>query len=313
MAKYSQGPFSSVRLARFFIGTLFMGALSLGMISWAVGVNKPESSKSPEVKTLFSTQLGIEDDLGVFLTAPEAPKVLPQGARVLNLPTDKTFAVLWFPKKFQSSAHRALFILHGGRGNAYSGILHQLNMAKRYGYGLVSLQYRLENGQYLEPKQIYDIFSRLMPYLSKEYGVQSQYTALETYSRSASLSYELAYWDNVTHNSLFKLIISQSGGIPAHNPRPLIRQMLEGKLGDAPLKGARFFLYCGERDQEWGNAMCENVRHAKKVIESEGGTVIRFVDDPVGGHGGLHQTPRHFQSAVDAFMAATPLIPVIAE
>lgn len=253
-----------------------------------------------------------QDILGFSERAPEAHPVLAQGAEVLNLKKFKTYAVVWFPVNYKKfSPRRTLFTLHGSHGNAYMGIEHQLKMARKYHYGLVSLQWWRGAEHYMQPQQIYEAFGELTPFLVSHYGMDASRVGLETFSRSASLSYELAYWDHVKGVQLFKLIIAQSGGIPREDfgpgghPRPLIAKMLQGELGPKPLAGERFFLYCGQKDHEWGLRMCDSVRHAKEVIEAEGGTVIRFIDDPNGDHGGMHNIPRHFQSSVDAFLAAT--------
>lgn len=238
----------------------------------------------------------------------EAQAVIPEGAKRIDLPEFNTYAVVWFPKNYaQLKDHRALFILHGSFGNAYMGIYHQLAMAKKYGLGLISLQWWRGGNQYMEPQAIEAALFKVNRILAKDYPINPLQTGLETFSRSGSISYEIAYWNKALRHPLYKLIIVQSGGIPPDNPRALVKDMLAGNKGAKPLKDDAFFMYCGEKDREWGTQQCTMMRNAQKVIGKLGGSVVRLIDDPNGGHGGLHNTPAYFESAMQTFIARTTL------
>lgn len=236
----------------------------------------------------------------------EAKTVLAAGARRIDLRDFQTYGVVWFPENFaQQKDRRVLFVLHGSSGNAYQGIYHQLEKARKNGYGLISLQWWRGGDRYMEPRQVEAALYKLWMSVQKQYAPDSERIALETFSRSGAISLEIAYWNQKLNHPHYQLIVVQSGGVPPENPRPLIAKMIAGDLGKDLLTGYRFFMYCGRKDQEWGETMCRNVHYTQKIIQSQGGTVVRLIDDPNGDHGGLHRTPAHAESATQAFLSAT--------
>lgn len=50
---------------------------------------------------------------------------------------------------------------------------------------------------------------------------------------------------------------------------------------------AKFWMYCGALDFAHGYPMCDEMRNARTVITTHGGTVERLYEDPTGGHGEL--------------------------
>ena len=236
----------------------------------------------------------------------EGQTVLAQGAKRLDLGQYNTYAVYWFPPNYAKlDHHRVMFVLSGTMGNAYEGVYHQLAWAKQHGYGVIALQWWMGGDTYLEPKVIESAFTTARQQLAKTYPINTQQMALETFSRSGSISYEIAYWNHQLKHPAYRLILVQSGGIPEEHPRPLITKMIAGQLGPKPLSGDRFFMYCGMKDNEWGAQMCAQMHHAETILTQAGGRVIYFIEDPNGGHGGMHNVKAHSDTATAAFLLAT--------
>ncbi len=236
----------------------------------------------------------------------EGQYVLARGAKRLDLGQFNTYAVYWFPPNYAKlDHHRVLFVLSGTMGNAYEGVYHQLAWAKQHGYGVIALQWWIGGDTYLEPQVIESAFTLARTELSKAYPINPKQLALETFSRSGSISYEIAYWNKHLKHPPYQLILVQSGGIPEQHPRPLITSMINGQLGPKPLSGVRFFMYCGMKDSEWGPQMCANMHNAETILTNAGGKVITFIEDANGGHGGMHNVKAHSDAATAAFLMAT--------
>ena len=217
----------------------------------------------------------------------EGQYVLSKGAKRLDLGKFNTYAVYWFPKNYAKlDHHQVMFVLSGTMGNAYESVYHQIQWAKENGYGVIALQWWVGGDTYLEPQVVEAAFTQARQTLSATYPINPKQMALETFSRSGSISYEIAYWNKHLKHPPYQLILVQSGGIPNDHPRPLIKDMIAGQLGPKPLSGSRFFMYCGMKDKEWGPQMCTNMHTAETILTNAGGKVVYFIEDPNGGHGG---------------------------
>lgn len=116
---------------------------------------------------------------------------------------------------------------------------------------------------------------------------------------------EAAFWDRCHATNFFILIISHSGGIPDTGGRPIIEEWLSGQWGPEPLLSTRFFLYCGEQDQE--GIVCNKMENARDVIEQTGGEVLEFIRDPAKGHGGFNHTPAYQRAAAETWFEQEPV------
>ncbi len=194
------------------------------------------------------------DPMGFSRSSPEAQAALAQGAQIIELPAEGSFALAWFPPDYRGQIpRRLLYVLHGDgsegqTGNAYEALLKSLPMAKKYGYGLVSLQWRRTGDMFMDARDVQRVLANMLPSLVARYGVFPNRVGLETAGRSAELSYEVAYWDKLSKRNLFRLIIAQSGGVSAENPRPIparllaeveaLAQAVSESAGKAPLQPA---------------------------------------------------------------------------
>lgn len=172
------------------------------------------------------------DPMGFSQTNADARAALDQGAQILELPADGSFAVAWFPPGYRKQTpRRLLYVLHGDgsegqTGTAYEALLQNLPMAKKYGYGLVALQWRRTGDVFMDARDVQRVLSDMLPSLMTRYGVFPHMVGLETSGRSAEMAYEIAYWDKLSKRNLFRLIIAQSGGVPLENARPILARLL---------------------------------------------------------------------------------------
>ena len=109
--------------------------------------------------------------------------------------------------------------------------------------------------------------------------------------------------------------ISQlAGGVPPNavtapgegwRPDNFFSRLNAGTLGAESYHGLNFFLYSGDRDEEWGTKMSEQMAHAQKVLPLAGAKVAAWVRDPRGGHMGFRKTAAIHEQAIQLFLRLT--------
>jgi len=236
----------------------------------------------------------------------EGKAVLAAGAQRVDLSEFGSYGVVWFPKGFDKlSNRRVMFVIHGSNGNAYAGVYHQLAQAQKHKYGIIALQWWKGANNYMDSKMTEASLYKLYTKMAERYAINPNQLGLETFSRSAAQALETTYWNNQLGHPHYKLVVLQSGGVPPLNPMPLTQTLMSDNTVKNQFVGYKFFLYCGRKDEEWGEKMCEHVHNSEKIIKRQGGTVVRLIDDPNRGHGGMHQTPVYTDAETQAFLSAT--------
>lgn len=252
------------------------------------------------------------DQMGYHRASNQYEKVIRQGARVIDLPEEESFAVLWTPADWTSG--RIMVALHGTGGTGYEEAGDELPLAKKHGYMVVAVQwFNREKRKFYSAEQVYRIIDRALRHVAARHKVDLTRVGLIGFSRGAAVSYEVAYLD-LQSKKYFSLVIAHSGGIARdlvvaplenHEPDPFLRKLTSGELGKKALEGSRFFLYSGDRDVTREMNMSENVAYAREVITRLGGKVVEYVRDPEGEHMGYRRNPSVSDKAMKHFLSLT--------
>lgn len=250
-----------------------------------------------------------KDRLGFFHQAHRYNDVIARGAFVVDFPDADRFAVFYIPSR--ASLENVMILLHGSGGTAYDEVADEIDMADKYGYAVIGIQWLdKRSGAYDTARKINGIIDRSLRFIKKEYGVTPGRLALCGFSRGSAVSYEVAY---LCKNAVRKidLVIAHSGGIPYDNvvapgegdrPGKFYSELTSGRLGPECLSGINFFLYAGEKDEEWGRTMAGYMRYTADVIGKNGGTVVRLIIDPDGRHAGYRLNEEYHKDAVLYFL-----------
>jgi hypothetical protein len=177
---------------------------------------------------------------------------------------------------------------------------------------LVGIQWHdARTNTYDPPEAVYRRIDTVLRYLQRTDGVPLTKVALSGFSRGGAISYEVTYRD-LQANRYFKLTVAHSGGIPSdgviargesNTPGAFYTNLVSGALGIAPFDGAHFFLYAGEKDEQWGAKMAEQIRNARELITRNNGEVVKCIIDPQGTHMGYLRNRDYHQQSIEAFLA----------
>lgn len=266
-------------------------------------------SKPPELLEidLATLEEASTDILGLYSESPNYQTMMNAGARVVNLDAKGTFFLVWVPDGYSELDQRRVMVaVHGSDGTAYAQAEHELEMARRYGYAIVGIQWWLGRPEvYLSPSEMYPVVDVALRYMKLKYDSELDKVCYEGFSRGSANSYEVTFWDRYIGTNYFSLTVSHSGGIPPDQLTPFFKELLSGKYGSSPFQGTHFFMYCGMKDEEWGIQQCCNMRFTKGIIEQYGAKIERFIEDPNGSHGGYHNTAEYHESAIQIFIGLT--------
>lgn len=254
-----------------------------------------------------------QDYLDYYKASPNYSQVSASGAKVVNLPEEESYAVFWQPSQIKQG--RIMLAVHGTDGTPYAEVKDEIDFGTRYGYAVLGVQWHNQaTDLYYSATQLYRIIHKVLQYAKERYGLDLQRIAYVGFSRGSAVSYETAYLDRKGYQ-YFDLMISHSGGIPTNSgvepgesngPGVFFYNLVNNNLGSLPLSGSKFFLYCGEKDEEWGAAMCQKVDYANTQIEKNGGTVVEFIRDANGTHGGYRLNESYHEHGVTQFLSLTP-------
>lgn len=240
-------------------------------------------------------------------------QMIEAGARVIEVPEEKTYFAYWLPPHPEKA--RVVVLVHGTGGNPYEELKDELPTAKKYGYVAIALKW-FDPGQraFFDGEKLYRCIDRALDWLRKSQGNDLSRVAYSGFSRGSAIGFETAWRDRRQHQH-FDLFILHSGGIPldavvapreSDRPDPFFADVEAGRLGDRAFAGCAFFLYSGDRDEAWHWCMSEQMQNARDLITRGGGTVLEWIRDPQGGHFGFRQDPQRVEKALKYFFERTP-------
>lgn len=281
----------------------------------------PAPAPAPADATLAAQLLALDpaglaetaaDTLGAWQRSRWYSAVAAEGVRVVEVPAARRFFAVWLPPGWETaSPKRVLVGVPGTDGTAYEVIHDEIELARVRGYAVVGIQAwdAVAPGEehYLDAAGIHGLVDLALRYMEARHGATRGAAALVGFSRSAAESFPVAFLDRHLDRNRLALTIAVSGGYnPAVPPWTDFWDRLQaGEWGADAWEGARFWLYCGLRDEQWGPAQCGTMDAARKLVEAHGGQVDRFLQDQVGGHSDFFQKPDIHGEAVDRFLALT--------
>jgi hypothetical protein len=88
----------------------------------------------------------------------------------------------------------------------------------------------------------------------------------------------------------------------ATNADDFFRQINEKALPMGIYTGKTFFLYSGDRDEQWGQEMSRKMGNARGLVEFYGGTVAEWAKEADGKHMGYRLIPGIHERAMRGFL-----------
>ncbi|MCX7934115.1 MAG: hypothetical protein N3A66_02525, partial [Planctomycetota bacterium] len=211
----------------------------------------------------------------------------------------RSFYVLWTPQGFDQAKLRPMIItLHGHASWAFDEFLLWHPYAEQRGYGIMALQWWFGGGEaaedYYSPYEMYPIFEQAL----RAQAIKPGAALLHGFSRGAANSYALTALDR-QHGHFIGLTISNAGGMAKDFPPNV--DIIEGRFGREPFKGAHWAMYCGAKDPNPERDGYKAMQAARELVTRYGATVDLFIHDAEGEHGGFHRNPANVNKALDLF------------
>lgn len=222
-----------------------------------------------------------------------------QGAEIRATGDGQSFSVWWQPAGWKPSAG-VIVALHGHDGYATTEAALWQPYAQKHGHALLTLQWWFGTGEattdYYRPDQMYPLLAAALAAKGIRPG-----TALFTgYSRGAANSYATAVLDNTaTAAHYFGFVLSNAGGAMADYPPN--QQINGGAFGSRPFAGMKWGFYCGEKDPDPNQNGCPAMRSSRDWVQQNGATVLLFIDDANGDHGGFMTQATNVETALATY------------
>lgn len=222
-----------------------------------------------------------------------------KGAQFVPTSDGRSFYVLWTPEGFDQALLRPMIAtLHGHASWALDEFFLWQPYAEQRGYGIIALQWWFGGGEaindYYLPQAMYPIFEEAL----LNQGIEPGKVLFHGFSRGSANSYAMTALDR-QGNQFFGLTISNAGGMAKDFPPN--GDIINGKFGATPFRGAHWVMYCGDKDPTPDRAGCAGMQAARELVTSYGATVDLFIEDPTGDHGGFHLNPVNVNKALDVF------------
>lgn len=225
-----------------------------------------------------------------------------EGAEIIPVDEDRSYAVWWEPDGFDIENDTVLVTLHGHGEWAVQGFNVWHDVVEKRGYAFLAPQWwfgrSLENEGYYEPDQIYAIIQAVL----EEKGVPPEHVIFEGFSMGSARSYAVTLYDKHCGGGYFGVSIANSG--QWEDNYPLYTNVLSGDYGDQPFEDTHWILFCGEQDENEYGRVCDGMDHTADVLTELGGTVDLFIKDPKGDHGSFNMNDDNENNALDAAEAA---------
>lgn len=227
--------------------------------------------------------------------------LVAKNAEIRNTTDNQSFSIWWQPAGWTASSG-VIVALHGHGAYATSEAYLWQPYAEKYGYAVLTLQWWFgggdETSDYYRPEQMYPLISAYL----KQKGVKAGTVLFTGFSRGSANSYAVAVLDNTgTSSKYFGLVLSNAG--TAASGYPPNQQIASGLFGSLPFSGMRWAMYCGERDPDPTINGCAGMLAAKDWVTKYGATVVLFIDDPTGDHGGFMTNSANVETALATYGA----------
>ncbi|MFN8309799.1 MAG: T9SS type A sorting domain-containing protein [Chitinophagales bacterium] len=204
------------------------------------------------------------------------------GAQIFPTPDNNSFYLQWFPPGAAPNQTPVVVSLPGSNCNAFMEFKSWYPRASAMGVGIIAIQYYR-----YKPTPPFDYFpdDTLYGYVSaalRNISYPSHRALLHGFSRGASRSYAMNFYDRQSGNNYFCTTIANSGD--ANLTYPLYAAINSGTYGAQVFAGHHWNLFCGANDTLIG---CAKMSATNTWLQSQGATVDIFIQDPVMGHDGF--------------------------
>lgn len=225
---------------------------------------------------------------------PAAMKfVREKGGSFFPVSSGRSFVVWWAPEGFDAKRDPVLVSLHGHAGWAAKDFEVWYPYLKERKFAYLGIQWwfgrSMEIFGYAEPREIV----RWAREALEQRGIPKKHAVLQGFSMGSANSYAVTFIDRRQTEPYFAVTISNAGQL--EDDYPPNRGFLSGPQSDRPFAGARWILYCGEKDPQHG---CGPMKETREKLESLGAVIDAFIDDPQGDHGGFMRR-KHAGYALD--------------
>ena len=207
---------------------------------------------------------------------------MQQGAKIIPTKDGRSFVLVWLPPGFDAKKDPVFVSLHGHGGWAVKDfhVWHK-HVAKK-NLAFIGIQWwygrSMESIGYAKPDDIYRWITESL----EDLGVPRGRVIFEGFSMGSANSYAVTYLDRRQGTPYFGVTISNAGQLEDNFPPN--KAFLDGRGGPKPFDGARWIIYCGEKDSQHG---CGPMRETKEELEGLGAVIDKFIQDPNGDHGGF--------------------------
>ncbi|NRF67053.1 hypothetical protein HLB44_08675 [Aquincola sp. S2] len=255
----------------------------------------------------LGTSLAAQADSASLLAQAQAADpvryafVVARNTEIRATSDNKAFTMWWQPATGKVPAG-VIVPLSGHDGWAHDGIYLWHAYAEKYGYAILSLQWWFGAGEatddYYRPEHMYPLIAAAL----SDKGVKPGSVFFNGFSRGSANSYAMAALDHAaTGRRFFGLVLSNAGGAAANYPPN--QQIESGAFGPLPFSGIRWAMYCGQKDPDPMLSGCPAMTAARDWVVKHGASVVLFIDDPNGDHGGFMLNSANVETALASYAA----------
>lgn len=224
------------------------------------------------------------------------------GVRFVPTADGASFYAAWTPPGFDPATDGTIVTLHGHGSWASSSFAAWRPFLTARRHAIVALQWWFGGGEtnadYYLPAELYPTLRRALA----EQGTAPGRSLFEGFSRGAANSYAVEAMDRADTAPAFLMAVANAGS--ARLDFPPNQEIVAGRYGSTPFRGAHWALFCGGLDPEPELSGCPAMERTRTWLESLGGAVERLIADPTTGHGGFHLNPANANLALDLYDAA---------
>lgn len=208
----------------------------------------------------------------------------------------------YFPPAFAAqSKKRVMIALHGTGGSPEAEwAIDWASALPARNWAFLGLKYVDSTGVHDDNTVIYSHIKSMVDDVKTNCDIGTVSYFLAGFSRGSAESYPVTYLD-LKDRHLFTATSNNSGAWILGMAMPPTLEGIVARQEGSAFTGARFWMYCGERDMEHGYPMCDEMVNARTFVETRGGSIVGFYRDPTGAHGGLNKNAAAMSEMFMAF------------
>lgn len=220
---------------------------------------------------------------------------IDHGAEIKPTTDGATFTVWLEPPDFDPQTDITFVSLHGHAGWATDAFTAWHKDMEERGYAFLAIQWWFGQSMEMESYARHDLIYPWIQQSLEAHGVSPGQVIFEGFSMGSAVSYLVTAMDQQREEPYFAVTIANSGVMEP--TEPYNKAIGEWRYGEEVYKGTSWILYCAMHDEEHEN-WCQQMQNTNIWIKELGGVVELFIQDPVGGHGGM-MIPKNKEEVLD--------------